>query len=113
MIRIGIDELMSLRLKTVSARSMVFPVDTSTAMLKVACCALMIAASPLFTVTISPPVVRKHFSTCADGVEQTSIILLIFLASYRLIDDDSCSPHRSQSLHLQSTSNWNIKAAGV
>src|ERR671910_179719 len=86
MSRIGIDELMSLRLKTVSARSIVWPVETSTARLKVACCAWMIAASPSFTVTISPPAVCRHFSTSSDDLEQTSMILPNFPESFRFID---------------------------
>src|SRR3989338_3500691 len=65
---------MSLRLKTVSARSIVLPVETTTAASKSSRRARDTAACPSPTLTTQHPAARRCFSTSSQDPEQTSII---------------------------------------
>jgi len=86
MITIGMAGRASLIFSTVSARSMLFPVETKTAILNVACCASKIASSPLLTVITLHPVLSRHCRISSHESADTSRTLSPFEITAEFID---------------------------
>jgi hypothetical protein len=75
-ITMSIELLMSLKLNTVSAKSIFFPVEMTTAVSKIFRRILLIARSPSRTFVTTQPARLRHFSTASQLSEQTSKVLL-------------------------------------
>ena len=74
-ITISIELLMSLKLKTVSAKSISLPVETRTAVSKISRRIRSRALSPSLTLVTVHPAPTRHFSTSSQRSEQTSKVL--------------------------------------
>ena len=86
MITIGMAGRASLIFSTVSAMSMLFPVETKTAILNVACCASKIASSPLLTEIMLHPVSSRHCRISSHESADTSRTLSPFKRTAEFID---------------------------
>jgi hypothetical protein len=73
---ISVEFLISLKLNTVSAKSIFFPVETTTAVSKIFRRILLTARSPSRTFVTIQPARLRHFSSASQFSEQTSKVFL-------------------------------------